>query len=187
MEQCFAATNKRPAIAVALLAAILSVGPAIAASADENIGTQLSVFVPDSSVAAERFTLAEKLEKASEWSKAAEVYQELLDQYRDRVVPAGSGPEDAGLYVSVADRATRQLAAWPVDGLAAYNGRFQPAAEALLQSASSASSLRTVVDRYALTRGRPDRRRATHPAAVGCRRTSVGRPAGRASGLAAAG
>ena len=142
---------RRARVAAICLAAGIACAPLLAAEAPET-PMQLSVFVPDSSVASERFALAEKLEKAAEWTKSAEIYQQLLDEYRDRVVPAGGSPEEAGLYVSVADRVTRQLASWPADGLAAYNGRFQPAADALLQQAQSASELRVVVDRYALTR-----------------------------------
>ncbi len=109
-----------------------------------------STFVPDSSVALERLALAEKLERASEWIKAAEVYQELLESYRDRVVP--SGPDDSTLYVNVADRVLGQLSRWPAEGLAVYNGRYEPAAETLLAQAEDANALRAITDRYLLTR-----------------------------------
>lgn len=121
--------------------------PDAAKPADQST---ISTFVPDSSVAMERLTLADKLAQAGEWAKSAEIYQELLENYRDRVVPASA--DDPTLYRNVTDRVLRQLAQWPADGLAVYNGRYQPAAQTLLAQADSPEALRAITDRYLLTR-----------------------------------
>src|SRR6478735_8536742 len=47
------------------------------------------VFVRDSATALEKFTLAQKMERLKEWNKSADLYQEVLEKYRDRVIPAG--------------------------------------------------------------------------------------------------
>ena len=46
------------------------------------------VYVRDSAVAIEKFALAERMERLKEWTKSADVYQEILQSYSDRVVPS---------------------------------------------------------------------------------------------------
>lgn len=55
-----------------------------------------SVYVRDSAVAAEKLALAQRMERLKEWNKAADVYQEIVEKYADRVVPAGGGPAGPG-------------------------------------------------------------------------------------------
>ena len=138
---------------MAALAAAIAAAPsgALAQEAKPPEEPTLSVFVPDSSVATERFALADKLQTAREWGKAAEIYQELIENYRDRVVAADSGPDTSKRYISVAERVINQVSQWPAEGLGAYNGRFQPAAEELLAKASGPADLRNVAERYFLT------------------------------------
>lgn len=143
-------TTKRVA-ALAALATAIAAGPWNPNAQAGDGGVTASVFVPDSSVAMERFALAEKLEAVSEWGKAAEIYQELLDGYRDRVVPVDPKTDSAETYVSVSERAVRQLGAWPAEGIAVYNGRFGPKAQAMLGSADDEPSLRALAERYLLT------------------------------------
>ncbi|GEM_PF-6559460 len=144
------------ALAIAVSAASLAQAPTPAPPAPPAADAgkpaeppSISTFVPDSSVAMERLALAAKLAQASEWAKSAEIYQELLENYRDRVVPASA--DDPTLYRNVSDRVLQQLAHWPADGLAVYNGRYQPTAQTLLAQADSPESLRAITDRYLLT------------------------------------
>ena len=46
------------------------------------------VYVRDSAIAIEKFALDERMERLHEWSKAADVYQDVLANYADRVVPS---------------------------------------------------------------------------------------------------
>src|SRR5438094_3248731 len=45
------------------------------------------VYVRDSAVAIEKLALAERMERLKEWDKSADVYQEIVEKYADRVVP----------------------------------------------------------------------------------------------------
>lgn len=139
-----------PVAALTLFLAVSAVALGQAAEGEEKPQASVSTFVPDSSVAVERLALADKLAKAGEWAKSAEIYQELLENYRDRVVPASGS--DATLYRNVTDRVLQELANWPAEGLAVYNGRYDPAAKTLLADADDANSLRAITDRYLLTR-----------------------------------
>lgn len=124
--------------------------PAEAAPEPPDSRNSVSVFVPDSSAAVERLILAEKLEKASEWDKAAGIYQELLEKYGDRVVPTEA--TIGSTYISIPTHVLQRLARWPAEGLAVYNGLYQPAAEKLLQQASTEQELQAITDRYLFTR-----------------------------------
>src|SRR5205814_7835307 len=46
------------------------------------------VYVRDSALALEKFALAQKMERLKEWNKSADLYQEILEKYSDRVVPS---------------------------------------------------------------------------------------------------
>src|SRR5688572_26022612 len=50
--------------------------------------SQQGVYVRDSAVALEKFALAQRMERLKEWNKSADVYQEILEKYPDRVVPS---------------------------------------------------------------------------------------------------
>src|SRR5437764_3599079 len=78
------------------------------------------VYVRDSAVAAEKMALAYRLEHLKEWNKAADVYQELLQQYADRVTPSDARDQRIYQYTSVAIAVQQKLAKWPQEGLDAY-------------------------------------------------------------------
>lgn len=106
-----------------------------------------SVFVRDSGVAAERLSLAERLERQKEWAKAADVYQDLVGKFADRLIP--SKKDDRGQptqYVSAARVVQDRLAKWPAEGVSAYRRRFEDTARDLLNSddPAAASKLSTL-------------------------------------------
>src|SRR4051812_27450451 len=71
------------------------------------------VYVRDSAVAMEKFALAERLERLREWSKAGDVYQDILTNYADRVVASASDPSGNGQviqYTSVIPAVQEHLA-----------------------------------------------------------------------------
>lgn len=88
-----------------------------------------SVYVRDSGIASERMALAERMEKLAEWDKAADVYQEILEKYADRVVPRRTDANNQiTQYMSVTLVVQEKLAAWPKEGLDAYRRRFEDSA-----------------------------------------------------------
>src|SRR5437764_15247179 len=46
------------------------------------------VYVRDSAGAVEKLALAQKMERLKEWNKSADLYQEVIVKYADRVVPS---------------------------------------------------------------------------------------------------
>src|SRR5271155_4770069 len=52
-----------------------------------------TVYVRDSAIAMEKLALARRMERARQWDKSADVYQEILEKYSDRVVPAAEDPQ----------------------------------------------------------------------------------------------
>ncbi len=109
------------------------------------------VYMPDSAAATERFTLARNLEKASDWDKAADVYQELLEKYPDKVVAPGAAGGAGAQYMSVRRLAQQMLCKWPAEALAVYRGKYGALASAMLASADSPGELAAVARRYLLT------------------------------------
>lgn len=94
------------------------------------------VYVRDSAVAVEKFALAERMERLNEWGKAAEVYQELVEQYADRVLPSRVDDQNQIVqYTSAALAVQERLAKWPIVGLEAYRARYEVPARALLEAA----------------------------------------------------
>src|SRR5215207_4946066 len=66
-----------------------------------------SVYVRDSAVAAEKLALAQRMERLKEWNKSADVYQEIVEKYADRVVPADDPGDASGTptrYTSVTQK-----------------------------------------------------------------------------------
>jgi len=115
-----------------------------------------AVYVKESTKAADTFELARRMERLKEWHKAADAYQEILEDPRcaDSVVPTVFDTEQRplkyeGFGLAVRDR----LCAWPLEGLTVYRARFEPAAAALLQKAGSTGGelLREVLNRYFVT------------------------------------
>jgi outer membrane protein assembly factor BamB len=110
------------------------------------------VYVRDSAVAAEKMALAYRLEHLQEWSKAADIYQELLQQYSDRVTPSDAHDEHIYQYTSVALAVQAKLAKWPQDGLDAYRNRYESDAASLLQQAGlDPVLLHKIVAQYFIT------------------------------------
>jgi outer membrane protein assembly factor BamB len=96
------------------------------------------VYVRDSAIAVEKFALAERMERLREWSKAADVYQEVLTGYADRVVASQVDKDNRIVqYTSVVPAVQERLSRWPAEGLAAYRARYETEAQALLDDAKS--------------------------------------------------
>src|SRR6185437_10888390 len=149
-----------------LLSSLLMAGSAVAPAAwgqmrfingvpvDMSVGSgnKPSVYVRDSAVAAEKLALAQRMEHLKEWNKSADVYQEIVEKYADRVVAADNenDPSKVTRYMSVTLRVQSLLGKWPADGLAVYRGRYETPAQTLLDSAGGedAAILNKVVQIY---------------------------------------
>ena len=69
------------------------------------------VYVRDSALALEKFALAQKMERLKEWNKSADLYQEILEKYADRVVPSQIDKDNKIYqYTSVTKAVQEQLA-----------------------------------------------------------------------------
>src|SRR5687767_3725568 len=96
------------------------------------------VCVRDSAVALEKFALAQRMERLKEWNKSADVYQEILEKYPDRVVPSQIDKDNnIYQYTSVATAVQEKLARWPDDGLSAYRARYENTAATMLEQAGT--------------------------------------------------
>src|SRR4051812_40942338 len=94
------------------------------------------VYVRDSATAREKMDLAERMERVKEWHKSADVYQEVLEKYSDRVVPYGLDAKGViNRYTSVKHQVRQKLCKWPQEGLDVYRGRYEPRAAELVRSA----------------------------------------------------
>lgn len=110
------------------------------------------VYVRDSAVAAEKLALGERMERLKEWDKAADVFQEILEKYSDRVVQS-TVPGQGNQYSSVAVAVQQRLAKWPEDGLRAYRNRYGATAAELLATAGrdDYATLNSVYQRFFVT------------------------------------
>src|SRR5688572_6606262 len=123
----------------------------------ENSGPvdpQQGVYVRDSAIAADKFELGKRMERLKEWHKSADVYQEILEKYKDRVVPIQLDDKQRPIkYASVREAVRARLARWPQEGLTVYRTRFEPAAAMMLESARSddLSRLHEAYDLYFVT------------------------------------
>jgi outer membrane protein assembly factor BamB len=96
------------------------------------------VYVRDSALALEKFALAQRMERLKEWNKSADLYQEVVERYPDRVVPARTGKDGQIVqYTSVTRGVMERLAKWPREGLDVYRARYEPAARSLLDAATA--------------------------------------------------
>ncbi|MGD0388593.1 MAG: hypothetical protein ABSC42_06510, partial [Tepidisphaeraceae bacterium] len=97
------------------------------------------VYVRDSAMAMEKLALARRMERLHEWGKSADVYQEILEKYSDRVVPTHEDPQThiVDQYASVTETVRQSLCKWPEDGLTVYRGRYETPAAGLLNAAGS--------------------------------------------------
>ena len=126
----------------------------VAADGSGAAPTKPGVYVRDSAVAAEKLALAQRMEHLKEWNKSADVYQEIIEKYADRVVPAQIPLVEGGevtRYTSVTLKVQALIGKWPEEGLAVYRGRYEaPACRPLLDAADidDAAALNRVVQRY---------------------------------------
>lgn len=108
----------------------------LAAPGNESADPQQGVYVRDSAIAADKFELGKRMERLKEWPKSADVYQEILEKYPDRVVTTVFNEKGQPVkYASVTVEVQRRIAGWPKEGLAVYRSRFEPVAAALLEQA----------------------------------------------------
>jgi outer membrane protein assembly factor BamB/tetratricopeptide (TPR) repeat protein len=104
--------------------------------AGESADPQQGVYVRDSAIAADKFELGKRMERLKEWPKSADVYQEILEKYQDRVVPTLVNEKSQSVkYASVTVAVQERLARWPLEGLTVYRARFEPVAATLLEQA----------------------------------------------------
>ena len=87
--------------------------------------TAEGVFVRDSALAVDRLALAQRMEHLKEWEKAAEVYQDIVKNFADRLVPSQvDSNNQICQYSSVTPLVQAQLARWPSEALAIYRARY---------------------------------------------------------------
>lgn len=97
-----------------------------------------AVYVRDSGVATEKLALAERMERLKEWGKSADVYQEVVEKYSDRVIPSKSDDKQYIIqYSSVALVVQEKLAHWPKEGLDFYRSRYEDVARDQLAKAGN--------------------------------------------------
>ncbi len=111
------------------------------------------VYVRDSGGAVEKLALAERMSRLKEWEKAADLYQEVLDKYSDRIVSVDKDGAAGSRYANVTAVVQERLAVWPAEGLEVYHRRFESAAAALLEAAGieDAATLNQICARYFAT------------------------------------
>jgi len=109
-----------------------------------------AVYVRDSGVASEKLNLAGRMEKAAQWDKSADIYQEIVEKFADRVVPTHT--DSAGQptqYTSVAMVVQEKVAKWPEAGLNAYRKRFEDVAhDQLVAAGDDTAALQRVMSLY---------------------------------------
>ncbi|MGN6727686.1 MAG: hypothetical protein ACTHLZ_17335, partial [Tepidisphaeraceae bacterium] len=127
-----------PRTSVVVCALIGACAAVVVAQDDSSNKTKdpQSVYVRDSAVASEKLALAERMEHLKEWQKSADVYQEIVQKYADRVLSSHTNDDGQPTqYVSVALVVQEKIAKWPAEGLAVYRQRFEDTARDLLNSA----------------------------------------------------
>ena len=143
--------HHRIVLSLAIILGAASLAPAQRVlGADPN---KQGVFVRDSADAAAKLASAQRMERLKEWDKSADVYQEILDKYSDRVIASATDAQGRVLrYASVSSAVQDALCLWPAEGREVYRARFEPAAQALLEGAGDESArLYAVAARYFIT------------------------------------
>src|SRR5687768_5734642 len=153
-----AALAKTNAELQALQAQVQAIGQEAVIGVDPNsfYGKESTegVYVRDSALALEKFAVAQRMERLKEWTKSAELYQEVIDKYPDRVVPSRTNADDKIVqYTSVTRGVTERLARWPTEGLDVYRARYEPTARGMAEAAgpNDLSELHKVFYRYFVT------------------------------------
>jgi outer membrane protein assembly factor BamB len=120
-----------------------NLGKAPADLPDDSQGTigednSVGVYVRDSSVAMQQMALARRMEQAGEWGKSADLYQEVLEKYPDRVIAAAvDDQQKITQYTSVTEAVRERICKWPPEGLDVYRARYEPEAAKLLDEAGT--------------------------------------------------
>ena len=141
-------------LAVASLGAARLIPLPLMQEENANPNQQQTVYVRDSAIAADKFELAKRMERLKEWHKSADVYQEIVEKYKDRLVLTRT--DTAGrpaAYQSITVAVQERLARWPEDGMAVYRARFEPQAATMLASAGRADveTLHRVFNQFFVT------------------------------------
>jgi outer membrane protein assembly factor BamB len=101
-----------------------------------NKDNTAGVYVRDSAVAMEKMALGQRMANLEQWSKAADIYQEILEKYSDRVVPSLWDDQQRPVqYTSVTEAVRQALCKWPAAGLDVYRARYETTAANLLAGA----------------------------------------------------
>src|SRR5687767_12129840 len=135
----------RTPIAVLLVVLVGATTPSVTSAQrfgpgpDPSRGPQQGVYVRDSAVAGEKLAHAERMERLKEWEKAADIYQEIVEKYADRVVPSGGAvvpaPGAPQRYKSVTLAVQERLGKWPQEGLDMYRARYEAQAATMRDAA----------------------------------------------------
>jgi len=122
------------------------------ASSDLKQGSG-GVTVGDSLEAQKGMQTAAMMERQRDWPKAAEWYQEVLEKYRQKLVPIAFDKDSTTNYASVPEIVREALRRWPKEGIDAYRARYEPAAAAMLQQAGpdEAGALTRILSTYFIT------------------------------------
>ncbi len=144
--------DPRSCAALAIIAFFRLSSPADAQIADPNSVRDVSggVYVHDSGVVTEKLSLADRMQRLGEWGKSAEIYQEIIEGFLDRVIPV-AGQKDPERYVGVVTEVQQRMAKWPPAGIQAYNARYDAQAAQMLVAASDRAALRVILNRYFAT------------------------------------
>jgi len=136
-------------IPLATFAQVLNPGDTGAAAMQDKQNAA-GVYVQDSAVALDRLALAQRMEGLKEWSKSAQLYQEILEKYADRVIPSQAPNGVVVQYTSVSDLARASLCKWPAEGLNVYRGLYETAAANLLNgpAANDPQNLHQILSLY---------------------------------------
>ena len=129
-------------------------GPALDPNSFYGKESTEGVYVRDSALALEKFALAQKMERLKEWNKSADLYQEILEKYADRVVPSQIDKESKIYqYTSVTKGVQEQLARWPQEGRDVYRARYEAAAQQMVDNAgrNDLFALNQVFSKYFIT------------------------------------
>jgi hypothetical protein len=126
----------------------------IAQAAPSDAAPSSGVYVHDSATAMDKIALAERLESLKEWAKSADVYQEIVEKFADRVVACHLDDNGAAdQYTSVLSLVNQHLRTWPPEGLSIYRTRYELTAQNLLRSAhgDDLAPLHEAFSRYFVT------------------------------------
>jgi len=117
-----------------------------AGDAAQPQATKNGMLIYSSAVARDTFSQAGTREQQKDWAMAGGLYQKLLENFGDRLVPVSADKDGIiDQYTSVADAVRERLCHWPREGLDVYCRTNEPKAAALLEEArKTAAAGRTI-------------------------------------------